>query len=277
MDNPSQISKFAKSNQSTDKVLSIIELLSYSEEPMRLIDIANELNFNTSTALRFLNSLEQNGYIYKDRETLKYHMTFKLCGLASYISSHTNLVQVSAPLMQKLSSDLRESVCLAIEQNYSIIYLHVCDGPGQMLRTTQRIGTAAPMHCTGVGKIILSEFSEERIDEMIAQNGMTCYTNNTLTTKTALMEELSTIRRRGFSFDNEECEMGARCIAFPIRNYTGRIVAAMSVTGPTSRMSNQFIDANFRRILETVQDISSHLGYQTTLIVPPLQYAETYQ
>ena len=86
----SQSSKFSNTNQSTDKVLAILELLSCSEIPLRLIDIATELNLNTSTALRFLNSLEQNGYIYKDKQTLKYHMTFKLCGLASHISSHTD-------------------------------------------------------------------------------------------------------------------------------------------------------------------------------------------
>lgn len=265
MERPTQISKFAKSNQSTDKVLSILELLSYSEEPLRLIDIANALQFNTSTALRFLNSLEQNGYVFKDKETYKYSMTYKLCGLASHISSHTSLVQIAAPAMQKLSSELRECVCLAIEQDNSVIYLHVADGPNQMLRTTQRIGTVAPMHCTGVGKVILSEFSEQRIDEIIQKKGMTRYTDNTLTTREALGKELSAIRQKGFAYDNEECEMGARCIAFPIRNYTGQIVAAMSVTGPAGRMTDQFIDANFRKILETVREISSNLGHQPSL------------
>ncbi|MCI8935474.1 MAG: IclR family transcriptional regulator [Lachnospiraceae bacterium] len=256
----SQSSKFSNTNQSTDKVLAILELLSCSEIPLRLIDIATELNLNTSTALRFLNSLEQNGYIYKDKQTLKYHMTFKLCGLASHISSHTDLVQVAAPQMEKLSHELRECVCLAIEQNYSVIYVNVSDGPNQILRTTQRIGIAAPMHCTGVGKVILSEFPMEKIDEMIALKGLEQYTEHTLSTKEDLLAELTVIRQRGYGYDNEECESGVRCIAFPIRNSSGRIVAALSVTGPLSRMTNQFIDANFRRILETVQDISIRLG-----------------
>ena len=77
MEETEQTNRFAKDNQSTDKVLAIIELLSYSKEPMRLIDIANQLHYNTSTTLRFLNSLERNGYVYKDRETLKYQMTYK--------------------------------------------------------------------------------------------------------------------------------------------------------------------------------------------------------
>ena len=254
-------SRFTQSNQSTDKVLSIIELLSYAPEPMRLIDIANQLSFNTSTTLRFLNSLEQNGYIYKDSETNKYKMTFKLCALAQYISSHTELVQIASDSMQKLSTELGECVCLAVEQNYSVVYIHVYDGPGQILRTTQRIGSSAPMHCTGVGKVILSGFSEEQIDKVISLMGLIKFTVYTLVSKESLMNELKQIRIQGYAYDNQECELGARCIAFPLRDYTGKIIASLSVTGPTRRMTDQFIDSNFKKILETVQGISHLLGY----------------
>ena len=82
------------SNQSSDKVLAILELISYSDEPLRLIDIANQLNFNTSTALRYLNTLEQNGYVYKDKETFKYRMTFKICDLASHVSKNNDLIVI---------------------------------------------------------------------------------------------------------------------------------------------------------------------------------------
>ena len=117
MEETEQTNRFAKDNQSTDKVLAIIELLSYSKEPMRLIDIANQLHYNTSTTLRFLNSLERNGYVYKDRETLKYQMTYKLCGLASYISNRTGIVEIASLPMKQLSTSLGECVCLAVEQD----------------------------------------------------------------------------------------------------------------------------------------------------------------
>ncbi len=101
-----QTSRLAKDNQSTDKVLAIIEFLSRCKEPMRLIDISNQLHYNTSTTLRFLNSLERNGYVYKDKETLKYQMTYKLCGLASYISNRTGIVEIASLPMKKLSANL---------------------------------------------------------------------------------------------------------------------------------------------------------------------------
>lgn len=261
MEENEQSNRFTKDNQSTDKVLSIIELLSCSKEPLRLIDIANHLKYNTSTALRFLNSLERNGYVYKNSETLKYQMTYKICGLANQINSHSSLVEIAMNPIKQLSMQLEECVCLAVEQDFTVVYVYVADGPGQMLRTTQRIGSQAPMHCTGVGKVILSEFSEMRIDEMIRLKGLTRYTSNTLVTKEDLIAELHTIRKRGYAYDNEECEIGARCISFPLRNYSGKIVAALSVTGPTGRMTDDFINQSFRTILETVQDISYQLGY----------------
>lgn len=260
MDN--QTISTSNNNQSTDKVLAIIELLCYSQEPLRLIDIANKLNFNTSTALRFLNSLEQNGYVYKDKETLKYHMTYKICGLASQVSSNTDLIQIASQPIKELSTELRECVCLAIEENYSIIYIYVSDGPGQILRTTQRIGKKAPMHCTGVGKMILSDFTKDKIEDVIAKKGLTKYTENTLCTPEALYKELQTIKEQGYAYDNQECEMGARCIAFPIRNYSGHIIAALSVTGPLGRMTDEFISANFNRIYQIVENISYQFGYQ---------------
>ena len=88
---------------------------------MRLIDISNQLNYNTSTTLRFLNSLERNGYVYKDRETLKYQMTYKLCGLASHISNRTGIVEIASGPMKQLSTNLGECVCLAVEQDYTCL------------------------------------------------------------------------------------------------------------------------------------------------------------
>ena len=252
----------AKNNQSTDKVLQIMELLCHSPEPMRLIDIATALQFNSSTALRFLNSLEQNGYVFKDPESLKYRMTFKICGLASQVSNSTDLIQVASSPIKELSSKLRECVCLSVEQNFSIVYIYVADGPGQMLRTTQRIGKEAPMHCTGVGKMILSDWPSSKVDAVIEQKGLTKYTEHTLVTREQLFAELENIRRRGYAYDNEECELGARCVAFPLRNYTGNIVASLSVTGPLGRMTDEFIASKFDMILDVVKSISFQLGYQ---------------
>ena len=250
------------SNQSSDKVLAILELISYSDEPLRLIDIANQLNFNTSTALRYLNTLEQNGYVYKDKETFKYRMTFKICDLASHVSKNNDLIVIASQPIKELSCKLGECVCLAIEQNYSVVYIYVSDGPGQILRTTQRIGKEAPMYCTGVGKMILSDYSPEKVDSIIAQKGLAPFTEYTLDTREKLLAELALIKKNDFAYDNQECELGARCIALPIRDYSSHIIASISVTGPISRMTDQFIQDNYPLIRKTADEISYQFGYQ---------------
>lgn len=253
----------APNNQSANKALAIIEFLSYSKEPLRLADIAAGLNYNPSTALRFLNSLEQAGYICKDPDSLKYQMTFKICALAYHIRLNSGLVEVTMKPIKELSARLRECVCLAVAQNDMVVYLFSADGPYTMLKTTQRIGNTSPMHCTGVGKMILSEYSKEEVEKVIARIGMPRYTDHTLTTEEALLDELERIRRRGYAYDNEECEIGARCIAFPIRDYTGKIIASLSVTGPVIRITDEFIDRNFRTIQDTVNEISYRMGYHS--------------
>lgn len=252
----------AYSNQSSDKVLAILELISYSDEPLRLIDISSRLGFNSSTALRFLNSLEQNGYVYKDKETFKYRTTFKICDLASHVAKNNDLVVIASQPVKELSSRLGECVCLAIEQNHSIVYIYVSDGPGQILRTTQRIGKEAPMHCTGVGKMILSDYPSEKVDTVIEEKGLSHFTEYTLDTREKLLKELDAIRARDFAYDNQECELGARCIALPIRDYSNHIIAGISVTGPISRLTDQFIRDNYALIRKTADEISYQFGYQ---------------
>ncbi len=249
-------------NQSTDKALAIIELLSYSGQPLRLNEISSRLGFNNSTALRFLNSLENNGYVYKNADTGRYSMTFKLCSLASYISSSTDMIGIASSPIRELSYDLGECVCLTIPQDYSVVYVFVSDGPNHILQSTKRIGRVAPMHCTAAGKVMLTDYTEAQIDEMIARKGLTKFTEYTITTKEQLLEELGRIRSRGYAFDEEECDIGTRCIAFPVRDYTGHIIASISVTGHSGRMTDEYFAAHMDRIRQCAESISTRFGYQ---------------
>ncbi len=118
------------------------------------------------------------------------------------------------------------------------------------------------MHCTGVGKLILSDFPEEKIDEMISRKGLAKYTEYTIVTKEHLMQELDTIRKQGYAYDNQECELGARCIALPINDYSGHVIASISVTGPVGRMTDEFIQKNLPVISGVAKEISYQFGFQ---------------
>jgi DNA-binding IclR family transcriptional regulator len=249
-------------NKSAVKALDVIEYLAAcNNEPMRLQDIAAGLNMNVSTVLRFLTALCECGYAQQDPSTLRYYLTFKICSIANKVSSHVHLYDIALPIMKQIAAAYNESVCLAIEQDMTVIYVGLVPGPDQMLRTMQRIGNRAPMHCTGVGKLLLLNYSEEDIDRMIRNKGLVTFTQNTISTKEDLMQELKEVRRRGYAYDNEECEIGARCIAVPIRDYTHRIVACISVTGPIFRMTDEKLNQNMNYLIKQSRELSNMLGY----------------
>lgn len=258
---PQKYSKYVSSNHSTDKVLSILELLSFSEDPLRLVDIAAQLDANSSTVLRFLNSLEQNGYVQKNPRDGTYHMTFKLCALASSISSHTNLVQTAIPFIARISSETRECVCLSTQHDDHVVFVYVSDPPSQMLHTIHRVGSTAPLYCTGAGKMFMADWTDQEVDDYVLRTDMHRYNANTLTTREALMAELKATQIRGYALDNGECEEGVRCIALPIRNYTGRVIASISITGPSSRLTVSYIQEIIAYLKSEAAALSAQLGY----------------
>ena len=251
-----------QSNQSSDKLLSLIELLSEQPEPVRLQDIARLSGLNPSTALRFINALSRRGYLAQDADTGRYYLTFKLCGLAQSISSHLNVRKVAMPFLRGLADVFCESCNLAVESDLSVLYVEVATSQKRTLVSTQRIGNGAALHCTGVGKLFLSQYSPERLARLIGAKPLEGFTEHTITDVATLTEELAQIRKVGYAFDNEECENGTRCIAAPVRDFSGKIVAGVSVSGPAVRMSDAHIAQHLPCLLQSAQQISLRLGWQ---------------
>lgn len=250
-----------KSNHSSGKLLTIIEYLAEQAEPVRLMDIARDLNMNSSTVLRFLTALIDTGYAKQEPESARYSLTYKLCVLGNKVSSHISLRDIAHPYMTELSELFGEVVCLAVEQDHEVIYIDIVESQSKMLRSMQRIGHAAPLHCTGIGKLLLLNYTDEQLDNLIAHKGLTRFTENTITTKEQLLEELQSIRWNGYAYDDEECEIGARCIAFPLYNMDGQVIGGLSVTGPTTRMSVKQIQLKLQPAIQITKRLSQELGY----------------
>lgn len=249
------------SNQSAEKALKILEYLAQQSEPVRLMDIAKNLGMNTSTTLRFLNTLIALEYAAQEEDTSKYYLTYKLVALGHQVNSNKPLQRIISPYLKKLSETINESVCLAIEHNHQVIYIDVVEGPRQIVKAMQRIGNIAPLHCTGIGKLFLTEYSTTELDELIKEQGLQKFTEHTLTTKKELITEIEEVKKRGYAFDNEECEIGAKCIAFPIYDYQKKIIAGISVTGPAIRITDQFAEQWIPYIRQLSEEISRQFGW----------------
>ena len=252
-------------NQSTEKAMALLELLAQARTPMRLRDISDALGLNPSTALRFLTALQRCGYVSQEESSQRYQLTYKLCHLANQLTSRIELPTVTHPYLVSLAEQVHEAVCVSVERDMAMVYIDVATGPDQTLMSLQRIGNVSPMHCTGNGKLRLLTYSEEDLDRLIRTKGLLRRTPSTITTKEGLLQELEQIRREDVAYDNEECEQGVRCMACPIRDYTGAIVAGVSITGPASRMTDEAIRCYLGRLRRTAGDISAALGYQGDL------------
>ncbi len=253
-----------QSNQSAEKLLILIEAMSVLDEPVRLQDLAKKVSMNASTVLRFLAPLQKHGYVYQEPEGSRYHLTFKLCGIADNIGRRMDIRNVARPFLRSVAQIFNESANLSIESDMSVMYLEVANSPHKTVMAMQRIGHVAPLHCTGVGKVLMLDYSQQKIDQMIALKGLTRFTENTITNRADLLHAIEETRERGYAFDNEECEIGARCVAAPIRNYTGKVIAGISVSGPTSRMTDTFIYSNIHYLLDAAEQISHRLNGTNT-------------
>ncbi|MDR2527886.1 MAG: IclR family transcriptional regulator [Synergistaceae bacterium] len=253
----------AQVNQSSDKLLLLLEIMTQQSESLRLQDIARLCGMNVSTALRFIKALRNRQYVEQDADTGRYYLTFKLCALAQNVSTFFDMRSLVRPFLRSVAQTFSESCNLAIERDMTVVYIEVEKGPAKTLMSTQRIGNVAPLHCTGVGKLFLTEYSPAALEQMAAVKGLARYTDRTITDLTALKAELDNVKRAGYAFDNEECEDGARCIAAPLRDYTGRIKAGVSVSGPVVRMTDKHVFLHLPHLLDAAERISSRMGGAT--------------
>ncbi len=254
--------KRSKSNQSVEKVLQIIEIMAHARGPLRLLEIAQAANIPASTTLRMVNTLVECGYAFQKKDTLRYGLTLQFARIGSQIRGQLSLRDCARPIMEELSAQCKEACCLAVEENSEVVYIELVDGPDNVLRIMQYIGKRAPMHCTGIGKLLLLNKSEAEIRRLMERTGMKKFTENTLTTPEALLKELEQVRRQGWAMDNEECELGARCVAASIRDYTGNVIAGLSISGPSTRLTMESCQEIAQAIKRAGDLISRQMGWQ---------------
>lgn len=255
------MSKINNGNQSVEKVLRIIETLSNCASPVRLKDLAEMVGFPESTTLRLLRTLLENGYVGQNKENQKYFLTFKIVQIGSRVHSRFSLFEIVHPYLVDFSNTYRESVCLAIEENGEVVYIDTKDGPDNLLHILQYIGKRAPMYCTGVGKNLLLNYSPKEIKARFENQLFRPFTPNTITNTNDLIKQVEQARTTGYALDDEECELGVRCIAAPLYDFTGKVVASISVSGPISRISGERQEIIKTALLKTAAEISLSMGY----------------
>ncbi|MCG7345527.1 IclR family transcriptional regulator [Sporosarcina sp. ACRSL] len=250
--------------QSVDRALRILELLKEHPNGQGVTEVANFLQVAKSTAHRLLLSLERHGYVQKVGRESTYRLGLKFIEMNYFVVKHLNIVEIAKPLIEKLSKETGEIVHLVMLDNQQVVYIDKVDNLSA-IRIYSQVGRRAPLYCTAVGKCILAHRDEEELYSYINQVQFKRFTEHTLANGEELVEELHAIRTRGYSYDNEEHELGIRCVAAPIFDYKGEVQYAVSVTGPLYRMSDDILKNTIPKLRETVEEISTKIGFSKNM------------
>ena len=234
--------KNSKHNLSVIKAIRIINLLAENNDKMSLAEISSKLSLLPSTAHHLITSLKMEHYVEQNLRTKKYGLGLRLFEIGLSNNYYQLLVDRVTPVLELISGETGESSNLAVMIEGQITYIAQKQST-QMMKTFVRLGQRSPVHCTGVGKVLISDLAEEEIRLIISQHGLKRYTNNTITTVDEFLNEVKNVKRDQYALDREEREDGVFCIAVPVYNSAGKIVAAISVSGPEVRMKTKDIDS----------------------------------
>ncbi len=220
--------------QSLERALDILEVLSRAENELGISDVGAALGLANGTVHRLLATLTYRGYTRHNPETRKYALGIKTRTLAS--TAPDLLGPLARPFLAELTEVSRESSNLASLEKNSVVYIEQEPAP-RMVRMFTEPGNRVPPHCTGTGKVLLAYQPEEVVDAIVRQTGLPRFTPYTTTDIGRFKDELNFIYRQGYALDSEEMEEGVRCLAAPVFSPDGRILAAMSISGPAGRLA----------------------------------------
>lgn len=237
--------------------IRILECFKDADAELSLQEICQNTQVHKSSAFRILYTLCQLGYITRKERAGKqarYLIGGRLTEIAERIRSNRNIIAIARPFLSEILDRFQETVNLAAFRSGDFVYLDILESP-QSFRMTGQVGSRFPFHAAAVGKAIAAFLPGPVLQQLFEQNELTALTSNTLTTRTQLLKEFSAIRRQGYSVDDEEVELGACCVAAPIRDENGIATHAISVSGPVPR-----IRPNRKQIIETLQRVCAILS-----------------
>ena len=244
--------------KSVERAGDILLLLHNSDEKLGVTEIARRLDLNKGTTYRLLASCEAKGIVRKTEEE-KYGIGLRIFAMGLGVSKEFSYLEIIKPYTRKLMEEVREVINISIlddsfNGNYRTIMVAKEYASKNVLRANLNIGAFSDAHISAVGKCFFA-FSKKIDLEKISEVSLTKYTENSITTKKKLMEEIDNVRKIGYAFDNEEREVGLFCVAAPIFDATGDISVAISISGPTFRMKNDDLSEKIDALLHTQHEI----------------------
>ncbi|NVD06478.1 DNA-binding transcriptional regulator KdgR [Vibrio sp. JPW-9-11-11] len=250
--------KQPESVSSVLKTFGILQALS-TQKDIGISELAQRLMMSKSTVYRFLQTMKTLGYVSQDGESENYSLTLKLFELGSTALEYVDLVELADAEMRRISDVTLEALHLGALDGDSIIYVHKIDSKYN-LSMQSRVGRRNPLYSTAIGKVLLAEREPEDVRRILKDVEFTQSTERTHTSIDSFIDELHTVREMGYGEDNEEQEVGLRCLAVPVYDRFNHVVAGMSVSLPTIRFTEEKKQEYIAELHSAAARISEKLG-----------------
>src|ERR1700738_5367898 len=245
--------------QSVDRALVIIETLAEDDEGYRLSDLAVRTGLSTSTVHRLLATLEKRRFVRFDRYESKWHVGAQSFAVGATFARRRNFMAQAMPYLRKLRDQTRETANLAVVDDEAIIVLTRMESR-EIMRSLTKVGGRVAMVASGVGKAVLATYSDEDVNAIIRRQGMPRLPEKSIVRPGELFRELQAIRRQGYAIDDEEARMGLRCVAAVIYSDCSEPLAAIAVSGMTSRMTDDRLPSIGVTVREVAAELTVALG-----------------
>lgn len=243
--------------QVIERMFTLIDILASREEAMSLKEISEKAGLHASTTHRILNDLATGRFVDRPQSGT-YRLGMRLLELGNLVKNRLNVRDAAVGPMHELHRITQQPINLSVRQGDEIVYVERAFSERSGMQVIRAIGGRAPLHLTSVGKLFLASDEPNKIRAYAARTGLSGHTKNSLTQLPALERELARVKREGYANDNEELELGVRCMAAGIHDDQGRLVAGLSVSAPASRMDEAWLS----KLKSTAEDISRQLGYR---------------
>jgi IclR family acetate operon transcriptional repressor len=244
---------------SVERAFDLLEYLARAQDWVRISELSQATGQPVGTIHRLLKTLIAREYVVRDSATRLYTLGPALRRLAGKSSQTPDWTQIATPCLQELVEASGESANLAVLERNRAVYEAQAQ-PRRMVRMFTEIGNRVPLYCTGCGKVLLAFQPDSVVASLVAEEGMPRYTERTITDFGQLQQELELIRQQGYTIDNGEMEDGVRCIAVPVYSTAGKVVAAISISGPSSRVDARSIPTFLPYLKRASAAISSRLA-----------------
>lgn len=244
-----------------DRALAILNALANVPRDASLVELADMVKLHKSTVHRLVMILEGYRVVERDQQTGRYHLGLRLFELGTIAVASFNIREKARSHLERIVYEVDETVHLCVLDAGEVLYLDKIE-PSRSVRMASQIGRRNPAHCTAVGKAMLACLPEREVDDILRQHGLPRRTPKTITTPAEIKAELTAIRQRGYSVDNEEVEEGVRCVGAAVLDHAGRPLAAISVSAPAFRLPLEKVPVVAASICRAAQALSEESGYK---------------